>query len=253
MNFLLTNDDGINSEGIFCLKKYLTNLGSVVIVTPDRERSATGHALTLNHPIRIKKISEDVYVCDGTPADCINIAVQKVLPSFPDLIISGINPSPNLGNDITYSGTVAAAMEGTLLSIPSISVSTLNGTNSEFEFAAKTILHIIPFIKERGLPQDTFLNINVPEQPQGVIITVLGREFTRGEIIQKTDPHGNKYFWIGTKKPTLISTPDTDIKAVNNHLISITPLKLDFTDYKFIATLKRWNLCMDFKNKLSSP
>ncbi|MDI6785776.1 MAG: 5'/3'-nucleotidase SurE [bacterium] len=246
MNFLLTNDDGINSSGIFYLKKYLSDIGKVIIITPDRERSATGHALTLNHPVRIKNISEDVYVSDGTPADCVNIAVQKILSCPPDIIISGINPSPNLGDDVTYSGTVAAAMEGTLLSIPSISISTLNGTNYEFEFAAKIILQIIPFVKKIGLPQDTFLNINVPDNPQGIVITKLGRKFTREKIIKRIDPRGNEYFWIGIKSPIPINTQDTDVEAIHNHLISITPLNLDFTDYKFITSLKKWNLKVNF-------
>lgn len=245
MNFLLTNDDGINSSGIFYLKKYLINMGKVTIIAPDRERSAIGHALTLNRPVRLKKISEDVYISDGTPADCVNIAVQNILPTPPDLIISGINPTPNLGDDVTYSGTVAAAMEGTLLSIPSISISTLNGTNSEYEFAAKTILQIIPFIKETGLPPDTFLNINIPDNPQGIAITKLEREFIREKIIERVDPRGKEYFWIGIKTPTPINAPDTDVKAVNNHLVSITPLNLDFTDYKFIATLKNWKISLN--------
>lgn len=242
MNFLLTNDDGINSSGIFYLKKYLVNMGKVTIIAPDRERSAVGHALTLNRPIRLKKISEGIYISDGTPADCVNIAIQNILPTPPDLIISGINPTPNLGDDVTYSGTVAAAMEGTLLSIPSISISTLSGTNSEYEFAAKTILQIIPFIKETGLPPDTFLNINIPNNPQGIAITKLGRKFIREKIIPRVDPRGKEYFWIGIKTPTPINAPDTDVNAVNNHLVSITPLNLDFTDYKFISTLKNWNI-----------
>jgi 5'-nucleotidase len=241
MNLLLTNDDGINSEGIYHLKEYLKDLGAVTIVAPDRERSAISHALTLNHPIRIKKISKDVYICDGTPADCVNIALFEILSTSPDYIISGINPSPNLGDDITYSGTVAAAMEGTLHSIPSLSISTLNGSNSQYEYAAKATKRIISLIREIGLPPNTFLNINVPENPKGIAITKLARKFSREKTIKRLDPRGREYFWVGTKTPLFENEKDTDVKAVSKNLISITPLKLDFTDHKFIKILKRWN------------
>ncbi|MBU1153940.1 5'/3'-nucleotidase SurE [bacterium] len=244
MDFLLTNDDGINSLGISYLKKYLANIGKVTIVAPDRERSATSHALSLNHPIRVKKISKDTYITDGTPADCVNIALSEIFKTPPDFVISGINPNPNLGDDITYSGTVAAAMEGTLFSIPSIAVSTSNGNKSQYESAAKVVLETISFVKEVGLSKDTLLNINVPNHPKGIVITKLARESTRGKIIKRVDPRGNKYLWIGNKTPIFKDTPDTDIKAFFDHLVSITPLSLDLTNHHFISILRdyHWNL-----------
>lgn len=243
MDILLTNDDGIKSEGLHALKKSLCKLGKVIIVAPDRERSASGHSLTLTHPIRVEKIDEDIFITDGTPADCINISILGILPNKPNLIISGINPSPNLGEDVTYSGTVSAAMEGTLLNIPSFSISMGNYTNLKFDFAAEFACKIANLILEQGLPPHTFLNINIPnlhkEKIKGVTITHLGKRTYHEELIKRIDPRGKVYYWIGSKGVIEEDGEEgTDIKAIKEDKISITPLHLDMTNYSAISKIR---------------
>jgi len=246
LDILLTNDDGINSEGLHILKKSLCKLGKVTIIAPDRERSACGHSLTLTHPIRVEEIEEDTFVTDGTPADCINISVLGILPKKPNLIISGINPSPNLGEDVTYSGTVAAAMEGTLLNIPSFSISIGAYSDIKFDFAAEFACKIANFILGRGLPHHTFLNINVPNLPaekiKGVAITHLGKRTYCEELVKRIDPRGKVYYWIGSKGVVDEEGEEgTDVRAIKEDKISITPLHLDLTNYAVIPEIKKWD------------
>ncbi|MDI6735102.1 MAG: 5'/3'-nucleotidase SurE [bacterium] len=243
MNILLTNDDGIKAEGLHALRKGLSKLGKVIIIAPDRERSASGHSLTLTHPIRVEQIDEDTFVTDGTPADCINIGIFGILPTRPDLIVSGINPGPNLGEDITYSGTVSAAMEGTLLKIPSFAISMGSYTNPQFDFAAEFASKIADLILNHGLPPYTFLNVNVPNGPEekikGVSITHLGNRKYQEELIKRLDPRGKVYYWIGSK--VVVDEPGkegTDVRAIQEDKISITPIHLDMTNYPAIPEIK---------------
>jgi len=230
---LLSNDDGFFREGIQVLFRGLKDLARVVIVAPDREKSATSLALTLRHPLRIHKMKPRIYAVDGTPADCIYIALQKVLPRRPDLIISGMNPGPNLGRqDVNYSGTVAAAVQGTFLQIPSLAVSLLPDGERVFhwDFAVGVVRGLARDILAHGLPEGVTLNVNIPPPPvRGVKITKLGRKFYNPEIIEKKDPRGSSYFWIGTGNPQRVGDDDTDVKAAYQGFISLTPLHADLT------------------------
>ena len=256
MNILLTNDDGIKAEGLHTLRKGLSKLGKVIIIAPDRERSATGHSLTLTHPIRVEEIDENTFVTDGTPADCINIGILGILKERPDIIISGINPGPNLGEDVTYSGTVSAAMEGTLLKIPSFAISMGSYIDPKFDFeaclvAAQFASKIAALILNHGLPPHTFLNINVPNVPEekikGVAITHLGNRKYHEELIKRLDPRGKVYYWIGTKVvvneqgEACLVEEGTDVRAIQEDKISITPIHLDMTNYLAIPELKKWD------------
>jgi len=232
---LLTNDDGFYSEGIEALFSRLNDLGQIFIVAPDQEQSATSLSLTLHHPLRIKTIKPNIFAVSGTPADCIYLAVQKILPRKPDLIISGINHGPNLGQqDISYSGTVAGANQGTFLQIPSIAVSLMPDTSDhfDFKFAAdfthKTAHHIL----KEGLPSGITLNINIPPPPvKGIKLAKLGQKRYNPKIVVKKDPRNRTYYWIGTGQPKEIGDKDSDVMAFKEGFLTITPLHADSTDY----------------------
>lgn len=244
---LVTNDDGVHSEGILTLARALREVGEVYIVAPDRERSAIAHSLTLHRPLRVEKLRKNVYSVDGTPADCVHLGVHAIVPKRPNLIVSGINKGGNLGDDITYSGTVSAAFEGTLLGIPSFAISIVSRSNFKFMTAAKFAVRVAKFILKHGLPKDTLLNINVPNLPENEIksykITKQGRWIHNGNaVIEKVDPRGKKYYWIGSGELIFDQDKDTDFDAVSNSYISITPLHLDLTNYASIRQLKRWRI-----------
>lgn len=248
MRILITNDDGINSKGLKALRKELRPLGKLFTIAPDREKSATGHALTLIHPIRVEQLGRRIYAIDGTPSDCVNLGVMGIIDEKIDLVVSGINNTPNLGDDVTYSGTVSAAMEGTLLDIPSfaISVATQDGAEPDFNFAARFARQMALLIKEKGLPPHTLLNINVPNVEEskikGVAITRQGKRTYREELIKRIDPRGRIYYWIGSKGVIGDEEDGTDFKAISEHKISITPLHLDLTNHAFLKQLKDWKL-----------
>ncbi|MBU0702142.1 5'/3'-nucleotidase SurE [bacterium] len=246
MNILITNDDGIHSQGLSVLKAALSDIARVMVIAPDRERSATGHSLTLTHPVRVEEIGKDSFVTDGTPADCVNIGIMGLVSVKPDMIVSGINPAPNLGDDVTYSGTVAAAMEGTLLGIPSFAVS-INGSNNLYlESAGMTAVKIVNLIEKHGLPEGTFLNVNVPNLPsekiKGMVITKQGKRAYREELLKRVDPRGKIYYWIGSKGIIDFQEEGTDVNAISGDMISITPLHLDLTDYAAMQCLKDWEI-----------
>ncbi|MBD3414189.1 MAG: 5'/3'-nucleotidase SurE [Candidatus Aminicenantes bacterium] len=235
---LLTNDDGFYSSGIQVLRKKLESIGKVTVVAPDNEKSATSLALTLHHPLRVKKIDASTYAVSGTPADCIYLAVQNILPSRPDFIFSGMNPGPNLGQqDISYSGTVAGALQGTFLDIPSIAVSTLPDGKGRFhfDFAADFILSLTKRMIPDFFPRGITININIPAPPvQGVKLTKLGQKRYNPEIIIKKDPRERDYFWIGTGTPRAIGDKDSDVQIIQQRFITVTPLHRDMTDYKIL-------------------
>ena len=239
---LVTNDDGVYSPGIQILGKRLRELDEVVIVAPDRERSAAGHSMTLHRPLLIEEIKESVYSVNGTPTDCVNIAVKGLLKGAPRLVVSGINKGPNLGDDVTYSGTVAGAIEGILLGIPSFAVSLAARENFRFAEAAEVAFRTAVQILEQRMPADTLLNVNVQNLPlseiQGTRITRLGKRVYHQMTVERVDPRGKKYYWIGGGEPDWEREEGTDLDAVDRKMISVTPLHLDFTDYSSFDRLK---------------
>ena len=237
---LVSNDDGIDSEGIIALASSLKRAGEVYVVAPDRERSAAGHSLTLHKPLRVDEVGRRMYAVNGTPTDCINLAVNGILPKRPDLVVSGINKGANLGDDVTYSGTVSAAMEGTLLDIPSFAVSLATKRKLPFEAAANFAVKLARHILRHGLPRDTLLNVNVPPTKtiKGYRITRQGKRIYDNAIIEKVDPRGKKYYWIGGNELKWEGDHETDFYAVSKKYISITPVHLDMTNYDSIVELK---------------
>lgn len=235
---LLTNDDGFFSEGIQALSSHLEDLGQVYIVAPDREKSATSLALTLHRPLRVKTLQANIFAVDGTPADCVYLALRKLLPRKPALLISGLNRGPNLGQqDISYSGTVAAAIQGTFLGVASLAVSLLPDRNHRyfFDFSANIARSIAHEILQKKLPEKVTLNINIPPPPlKGVKIVKLGQKRYNPEIVEKKDPRENTYYWIGTGSPRAIGDQDSDVMTIKEGYITITPLHTDMTDYKTI-------------------
>jgi 5'-nucleotidase len=230
---LVTNDDGVFSEGIKLLAESLADLGDVVVVAPDREQSASGHSLTLHRPLRMRQLEDNVYSVDGTPTDCVNLAVAWLLKEDPpDLIVSGINFGCNLGEDVTYSGTVSATFEGTLLGIPSIALSQEVSEHFSFAPAARVANVLVKTLVEGELPEDLLLNVNIPAGDiEGVSFTKLGRRSYSQSVIEKRDPRGRRYFWIGGT-PEWEVDDGTDIEAISRGMVSVTPLHLDLTDYR---------------------
>lgn len=231
---LVTNDDGIFSEGIKLLAEALAEVGDVTVVAPDREQSASGHALTLTRPLRLQKVEDRRFAVDGTPTDCVNLGVLSVLQDqAPDFVASGINFGMNLGDDVTYSGTVSAGFEGTLLGIPSVAFSQEIAEGFSFRPAALFARDLFKvLIEEReNLPKDLLLNVNVPAGPiQGISFTRLGRRVYKQSIVEKLDPRGRKYYWIHGV-PQWEKATGTDYEAVASGRISVTPLHLDLTYY----------------------
>lgn len=237
---LVTNDDGIYSEGIRKLADALRSIGEVIIVAPDREQSAASHALTLNRPLRLLQLEADEWIVDGTPTDCVNLAVLKLLKeNRPDIVVSGINFGPNLGDDVTYSGTISAAFEGALLKIPSIAFSALVGEHFSFDDCAPFAAALTKYVLDGDRDPGIVLNVNFPLGPfKGVRATRLGRRVYSEGVIERLDPRGRKYYWIGGEAPTWHSEEGTDFDAVQNGYVSITPLHLDLTHHASIPRLK---------------
>jgi len=220
----------------------LRELDTVVIVAPDRERSAAGHSMTLHRPLLIEELKESMYSVNGTPTDCVNIAVKGLLKETPRLVVSGINKGPNLGDDVTYSGTVAGAIEGILLGIPSFAVSLAAREDFRFAEAAEVAARTAGRIFQEGLPTGTLLNINVPNLPvgelRGALITRLGKRIYHQMTVERVDPRGKKYYWIGGGEPDWEREEGTDLDAVDRKYVSITPLHLDMTDYSSFDRLR---------------
>ncbi len=247
MRILLTNDDGLLAPGLLALKAALSSLGEVTAVAPDRPRSACGHAVTLHKPLRITKVplpdGDTGISCNGTPSDCVGLAVSGHLGPRPDLIVSGINLGPNAGWDLTYSGTVAAAMEGAINGLPSFAISVDSFEPIDFTPAAAFAVRIATELMARGLPLDTFLNVNVPAaEIAGVVVTCQGRGVYEGELERREDPRGRPYFWWTGDRSQAPAEACTDIAALREHKISVTPVRLDLTDHEFISDLSRWEL-----------
>jgi len=245
---LVSNDDGVDAPGIRVLAGALSEIANVSIVAPDRERSAASHSLTLQVPLRAQRIDDSTVSVDGTPTDCVMLAIKNLLTKRPDLVVSGINRGPNMGDDLTYSGTVAAAMEGTLLGIPSIAVSLDRPGDGTYDYRAAGVVarEVATVVLERGLPESTLLNVNVPHVPlgriKGIRITRQGKQVYEDLIVEKTDPRGKAYYWIGGQQETWSIEPNTDYTTLAKEYVSVTPVQLDLTDYRMFATLEGWGL-----------
>ncbi|MFH0801171.1 MAG: 5'/3'-nucleotidase SurE [bacterium] len=252
MHFLVTNDDGVFAEGLTALVRELRKIAKVTVVAPDRERSAVGHALTFFDPIRVQKIREEkrvkVYSCDGTPSDCVLLGIYSLMDERPDLVVSGINKGGNLGDDITYSGTVSAAMEGIIHGVPSFAVSVASFQDVRFDVAARWARIIAGKIMREGLPPRTFLNVNVPNLPaeeiKGFSITRQGRSIYEQRVLKRFDPRGTEYYWLTGELPTGEPEDGTDFEAVFRGFVSITPVHLCLTDFSQMERLKKWNLTL---------
>lgn len=246
MLFLLTNDDGIAAEGLRALGCKLAGQGQVVIVAPEKERSAIGHGITMHKPLRVTEIELAPglkgFAVNGTPADCVKLALEALLPQPPDVVVSGINRGENLGTDVLYSGTVSGAIEGCINGIPSLAVSLAGEKDPDYSFAAAFTASLCRYIATRGLPAGTFLNVNIPNLPPediaGVALTRLGQRRYINTIERRVDPRGRAYFWLAGEVKDLDANPDTDIGAVLRKFISITPLHLDLTDHRFLERLQ---------------
>ena len=234
---MITNDDGIHSPGLAALKEALLPLGRVVTVAPDRDNSAISHALTMTRPLKLTQLATDTYCLDGTPADCVAIGLSKVLGRLPDLLVSGINSGPNIGDDISYSGTVSAAIEGTMYSVPSLAVSLAGPPPQNFATAGPIIRELAARILASGLPANTLMNINIPgdDTCKGLLVTRQGRRLWKQAVQEIQDPWGRVHYWIGGGTPLLDSGRDTDVYAVANGYVSVTPIHLDVTNHEGIS------------------
>jgi len=244
---LVTNDDGVHSPGLAALADAAARIAPVVIVAPDRNRSAVGHALTLYAPLRAEELRPGVFAVDGTPTDCVNLGVHGLVEGTPQLVVSGINSGANLGDDITYSGTVSAALEAALMGYPALAFS-LNSRIFEVEAlnAATSVAEtLMCAVLQHGLPPDTFLNINIPlEKIKGICLTRQGKRRYSDDIVQKTDPRGRSYYWIGGGVGSFEDQPGTDCHAVNAGLVSVTPLTTGLTNHAAFAQIEAWNLSL---------
>jgi 5'-nucleotidase len=249
MRLLLSNDDGILARGLECLERAARPLGDVWVVAPDREQSATSHSLTLHHPLRPIQLGEQRWQVDGTPTDCVMLAIEALLPERPDFVLSGINHGPNMGEDVLYSGTVAAAMEGLALGVPSVAVSfagrVLRADDALLDDAVETLGKRLKHLTALpAFPQDTLLNVNLPMLPaneiKGVKLTRLGRRVFSDSLTPMKDPWGREIFWIGGGSVAWSGTEDSDFRAVKDGFISVTPLHLDLTAKDRLEDAEHW-------------
>lgn len=249
MKILCTNDDGYLATGIGVLGRAASTLGQVTIVAPDREQSATSSSLTLHHPLRARRARDGTWMVDGTPTDCVILAVGELMDDRPDVCVSGVNHGSNMGEDVLYSGTVAAAMQATVLGIPSVALSYCGAFPEEMEGLEELVAGILDGILGRDdFPEDTLLNVNLPpippEEVRGMRITSLGRRRYADSITRADDPSGREYFWIGGGVATWRGPADSDFQAIEDGYVSITPLHLDLTNYGLIEDIRAWDLTL---------
>jgi len=251
MTILITNDDGIYSERLLALKNALRELGKVVVVAPDRPRSASGHSITLHKPLRVEKVrmldGDFGYASNGTPSDCVSLGVLDVAGGPVDLVVSGINRGPNLGWDLTYSGTVSAAMEGVVMGIQSFAISVASYEGDEgFDYAAKFAAFLGRILQKNKLPESVLLNVNVPgvptDQIRGIEVTTQGKRHYAGRIEKRTDPMGRVYYWLGGDMPQDELAEGTDVKAIADDKVSVTPIHLDLTGYAALDIVREWKI-----------
>ncbi len=244
MRILLSNDDGYFSRGIAALAGALAPLGQLTVVAPDAERSGASNSLTLDRPLVVRRAQNGFYYVNGTPTDCVHMAVTGFLDEPPDIVVSGINHGANMGDDTIYSGTVAAATEGYLLGIPSIAVSLVSGQGNHFETAAQVAAALVTRIQGAPFREPTLLNVNVPDVPyeqiRGMLITRLGRRHKAEPVIRSRNPRGEPIYWVGAAGPAADAGEGTDFDAVNRGWVSLTPLQVDLTHYQQLDVLKDW-------------
>ncbi|NOZ10636.1 MAG: 5'/3'-nucleotidase SurE [Gammaproteobacteria bacterium] len=244
MRILVSNDDGYLAPGITCLVERLSKKADVIVVAPDRDRSGASNSLTLRSPLRARRADNGFYYVDGTPTDCVHLAITGLLEEEPDMVVAGINGGANLGDDVLYSGTVAAAMEGRFLGLPAIAISLVGNQCSNYESAAAVALKFLKRLKKNPLPADTILNINVPDVPldqfAGYQATRLGHRHKSEPAVRGTDPQGEEVFWVGPAGAEQDAGPGTDFYAVKNKFVSVTPLQVDLTRYSALDQVSRW-------------
>ncbi|MFO1507904.1 MAG: 5'/3'-nucleotidase SurE [Lysobacterales bacterium] len=254
MRVLVSNDDGVDAPGLAVLARRLAAVGEVVVVAPDRDRSGASNSLTLDRPIRVKQLPDGRYRVTGTPTDCVHLALSGLLEFEPDIVVSGINNSANLGDDVIYSGTVSAAMEGRFLGLPAIAISLVaNGHDDRhYDSAADAVLMLMRRLLVDPLPADTILNVNVPDRPwgeiRGVEVTRLGRRHRSAPCIPETDPRGHPIYWIGPAGDAEDNGPGTDFHAVQSGCVSITPIHVDLTRYQALEKVSGWVVGMQRAN-----
>jgi 5'-nucleotidase len=239
---LVSNDDGVHAPGIAALASALGRVGEVWVVAPDRERSAVGHALTLHRPLLADQLGTRRFAVNGTPSDCVNLALLGLLPVRPAVVVAGVNAGANLGDDVTYSGTVSAALEATLLGVPGVAVSLVQPAGAaSYRPAARAAARLVALLvrgPERGV---RLLNVNVPPgEPRGIRVTRLGRRTYSERVVERRDPRGRRYFWLGAGPPAWEAAGDTDYAAVHAGYISVTPMGIDLTDHAALRALKDW-------------
>lgn len=240
---LITNDDGIHSDGIAALEKAMSGLGEVFVVAPESEMSGASHSLTLARPLRIRQIDERHWTVDGTPTDCVTLAMNQILaPDIrPDICVSGINHGANMGDDATYSGTVAGAMEATILGVPGLAFSLVANRSHDFTESARIAREVTQKALAEGIPDGTLLNVNVPKGvSKGIKITKQGFKSARPVISEHIDPRGKLYYWIGEERNGFRAEGGTDFEAVEEGYVSVTPMRSDLTNYLVIEELKSW-------------
>jgi len=244
MNILISNDDGYQATGIRVLAEALGEIARVTVVAPDRDRSGASNSLTLDSPIRATTASNGFTCVDGTPTDCVHLAITGLLESEPDMVVAGINAGANLGDDVLYSGTVAAAMEGRFLGLPAIAVSLASGRPAHFDTAARVTVELVRRLMTKALPADTILNVNVPDVPwhelSGMQVTRLGHRHKSEPVVEATDPRGRPIYWVGPAGSEQDAGPGTDFHAVRSGYASITPIDVDLTQYAAMDNLGDW-------------
>lgn len=244
LHILLSNDDGYLAQGLNVLAEVLAPHANLTVVAPDRNRSGASNSLTLDRPLRVRPVRDRVYCVEGTPTDSVHMAITGLLPDVPNMVISGINHGSNLGDDVLYSGTVAAAMEGRFLGLPAIAVSLDEGEGGHFETAARVVVELVDRIRRDPLPVDTILNVNVPDVPweqlSGYQATRLGSRKRAEAVIRDFDPRGEPIYWIGPAGGEEDAAPGTDFHALSRHAVSITPLQVDLTRYSALEQVAGW-------------
>lgn len=244
MRILLSNDDGYFAPGLTCLAEALRPLAQVDVVAPERDRSGASNSLTLSNPLRVFRATNGFFYVDGTPTDCVHLAITGLLEQEPDIVISGINHGANLGDDVIYSGTVAAAMEGRFLGLPAIAVSMAGRSGKNFSTAAGVVVRLLEQLQRDRLPADTILNVNVPDVPPSEITgyeaTRLGHRHKAEPVVRSSDPHGNPIYWVGGPGPEADAGPGTDFHAIRRNCVSITPLHVDLTRYAALDHVASW-------------
>lgn len=244
MRFLVSNDDGYLAPGIVALAKALRPLGDLDIVAPERNRSGASNSLTLDRPLHVWRADSGAYYTDGTPTDCVHLAITGLMEHKPDMVIAGINNGANLGDDVLYSGTVAAAIEGRFLGVPAIAVSLTSHVGRHYDSAAIMVVRLIERLRHEPLPADTILNVNVPDLPlqdiAGIEATRLGNRHKAEAMVRSADPHGNPVYWIGAPGLEADAGPGTDFDAIRRNCVSITPLHVDLTRYTALDQIASW-------------